>query len=214
VLEGVPVGVKVGVGTVVSVGVLEGVTVGVDDAVAVGVEVAVGDGSGEPELPSVGVGVRVGPGCAMSSTGVPAGYDPARGCWRMIEPNPAMMPVSAPGPVPIRIRSPMAKPSIEATSSRVVPLGAATVRKVLPGRDVVGACSSRSLLSWSACCCGTSSEPVPRPGFSVPEGLPLAAGSVTTVNSDWDGSNLLSTTSPREVTVRFSPRRNGEPGPG
>jgi hypothetical protein len=55
---------------------------------------------------------------------------------------------------------------------------------------------------------------VPIPGLSVPEGLPLETGSVTTVKSDVAGSNRLSTTSPREVTVRFSPRRIGVPVPG
>ena len=40
----------------------------------------------------------------------------------------------------------MAKPSIEATSSRVAPLGAATVRNVLPGRR----CRLRMLVTFVA----------------------------------------------------------------
>ena len=96
-----------------------GVRVGVAEGVAVDVAAGVGEGAVVP----VGVGVAVGAGWATSSTGVPAGKEPTSGCRRMIEPNPAMTPSSAPGPLPTRIRSPTAKPSVEATSRRVVPAG-------------------------------------------------------------------------------------------
>jgi hypothetical protein len=71
----------------------------------------------------------------MRSTGVPASKEPTTGSWRMMEPKPTMVSISALGPLPTRMRSPMAKPPMEATSRRVALPGAATIRKVLPGFD-------------------------------------------------------------------------------